>query len=230
MRTGWTKYALALVITGAIFGTAFYIARRFDDQRIADIRATEQQISVDILSNETQYDLLGQLDCQDVADNTGLSSELNSLAGRLSYAESNLGDTNPDVVSLKEQYSLLEIKDYLLMQKVTAQCGIHPVFILYFYSNAGDCTDCAQEGDVLTYLRQTYPGLRVYSFDYNLDLSALKTLTQLRKLNGNLPALVIDNRAPVYGFKNVDDILKIAPEIQKLASTTAQTATSTKGK
>ncbi len=234
MRTGnapleWRKYLLAFVITAAIFGTAFYIAARLNDARLNELRATENQIFIDLLSNETQYDLLGELSCSDIAQNPVLSDELNSLANQLSYAEENLGINNPEVISLKEQYSLLEIKDYLLMQKVASRCGVHPVFILYFYSNAGDCSDCAREGDVLTYMRQTYPSLRVYSFDYNLDLSALKTLIAIRRVEPKLPALVINNQGPIYGVTTVADILKMAPGIKKLATTTPSAASSTDG-
>lgn len=217
----WTKYILAFVITAAIFGTAFYIANRLDAERVADIRATQEAISIDILSTETQFELLGSLDCSTITENPVLSDELNSLAGRLSVAENNLGSTNAEVVSLKKQYSLLQIKDYLLMQQISQKCSkFKPVSVLYFYSNTGDCTDCARSGEVLTYLRQKYPGLRVYSFDYHLDLSALQTLIALRKLNGTLPAFVIQGRAPVYGFSNLEDMEALIPELKTLASTT----------
>ncbi|MGH7141746.1 MAG: hypothetical protein ACREGH_03890 [Minisyncoccia bacterium] len=227
----WQKYLIAFIITAAIFATAFYAANRLDEARVADIQSTEQQISLDILSNETQYDLLSQVDCSELSQNTGLSDELNSLASQLSVAEQDLGDTNPDVVSLKEQYSLLEIKDYILLQTISQKCGTHPVFILYFYSNQNNCPDCGAAGDVLTYLRQTYPGLRVYSFDYNLNLSALKTLENLHNIKPDFPAYVIDEHPNIYGLKTADQLLALAPEIGALASTTAtSTATSTTGR
>lgn len=218
------KYILAFVITAAIFGTAFYIASRLDARRVADIRTAQEAVSIDILSLETQFDLLGSLDCSTITDNPVLSEELNSLASRLSVAEENLGSTNAEVISLKKQYSLLEIKDYLLMREISRTCNkFKPVYILYFYSNEGDCADCAKAGDVLTYLRQTYPGLRVYSFDYHLDLSALRTLTTLRKIDAEegLPAFVVNNRAPVYGFKTLQDMQKLIPELKTLATSTA---------
>jgi hypothetical protein len=221
----WQKYTLAFVITAAIFGTAFYIAARLDAQRIADIRATQEAISTDILSSETQFELLGNLDCSTITQNPVLSDELNNLAGKLSVAEQNLGTTNSEVTQLKAQYSLFEIKDYLLLQQISQKCrNFKPVYVLYFYSNAGDCTQCSQAGDVLTYLRENYPGLRVYSFDYNLDLSALRTLETLRHVTGDtLPAFVINNRAPVYGFKNLAEMQKLIPELKTLATTTATT-------
>jgi len=135
-----------------------------------------------------------------------------------------LGANNAEVISLKKQYSLLEIKDYILMREISQKCTkLKPVYILYFYSNSGDCADCNKMGDVLTYLRQTYPGLRVYSFDYHLDLSALRTLVALRKIDADkgLPAFVVNNRTPVYGFKTLQETQQLIPELKTLATTTA---------
>lgn len=227
MRTAWQKYTLAFIITAAIFGTAFYISQIIDARRVADIRATEESISLDILSTETQFDLLGGLDCKTISENPVLSDQLNSLASRLSIAEQNLGSTNKEVLQLKQQYSLLEIKDYLLLQQVAQKCKLKPVFVLYFYSNAGDCPDCSLTGEELSYLRQQYPNFRVYSFDYNLDLSALRTLMALQKLSGGpLPALIINNRPPVYGFKTLDQLQALIPELKTLSTSTSATSSS----
>ena len=219
------KYILVFIITAAIFATAFYVATRLDSRRLADIRATQESVSIDILSSETQFALLGNLDCKTISENPILSTELNSLASRLSVAEENLGATNAEVIRLKKQYSLLQIKDYILMQQVSQKCNLKPVFVLYFYSNQGNCSECGPAGDVLTYLRTQYPGLRVYSFDYTLDLSAVRTLISLRGLQGQLPALVINDRPPVYGFKTFEEIQTLIPELKTLSTTTAATST-----
>ncbi len=216
----WKKYVLALCITVAIFVTAFFLANHFNNARIADVRATENQIAIDLLSNETQYELLSEQSCSDIAEGSVLSDALNSLVSRLSYAEENLGSKNAEVIMLKKQYSLLEIKDYLLMQKVAARCGTRPVSIIYFYSNSGSCANCSREGDVLTYLRETYPLLRVYSFDYDLDLSALKTLINIRNVRGDLPALIV-NGTTYYGFKDVGEVEKLILHVEKLKVATS---------
>ena len=221
----WRKYVLAFAITAAIFGTAFYIVGRLDASRIAEIRAAQDALSIDLLSSETQFELLGNLNCSMIAEHPVLTDELNTLAEQLSFTESKVGSDSADVISLKKQYSLLEIKDYLLMQQISQKCGTKPVSILYFYSNAGDCADCSRAGDVLTYLRQTYPDLRVYSFDYNLNLSALQTLISLNKVKDTLPALVISNKPPVYGFKSLNDMQTLIPELKLMASSTSATST-----
>ena len=225
--TDWKKYLLAFAITLAIFGTAFYVASTIDSGRIAEIRATQDAISIDLLSSETQFELLGNLDCETLSEHPILTDELNSLSEQLSFAESHLGTDNSEVIELKKQYSLLEIKDYLLMQQIASKCKTKPVSILYFYSNAGDCADCSRAGDVLTYLRQTYPELRVYSFDYNLDLSALQTLEALNKMKDSLPAFVISGKPVVYGFQTLDQMEALIPELKTMATTTSATSTST---
>jgi len=122
------------------------------------------------------------------------------------------------VIRLKEQYSLLEIRDYLITKELAAACGTKPVTVLYFYSNTGDCADCDKAGYALSYLRTTYPALRVYSFDYNLDLGALKTLIVLDKIRNSLPAFVINGKHS-YGFTSLADLEKQFPK-GSLATTT----------
>ncbi len=188
----WKKYLLVFLITGAIFGTAVYLSQSASNRRIAEIRETEDAIAIDILSSETQYDLLAESSCSDDASGPVLSEELNSLADRLSYAENKLGTDNTEVTGLKRYYSILEIKDYLLTNKITEKCKTKPSIILYFYSNQGDCPECERLGYVLTYLRNEYPDLRVYSFDYNLDLSAVRTLRSMLRVENKLPATIDD--------------------------------------
>ena len=70
------------------------------------------------------------------------------------------------------------------------------------------------------------PSLRIYAFDYNLDLSVIRTLKSIYKLSGELPAIVID-RVPYYGFKNKENILSLIPGLKAPLSATS-TGTSTR--
>src|SRR3989338_900279 len=212
---------LAFVIAAALFGTGFWVSNRINDLRLAELRNIQDRIGTDILSLETQFALLESLSCQNIRENSVLSSELNALAARLAYTENQLGSANEEVEALKRQYSLLEIKDFLLMQRVSEKCGLKPVFVLYFYSNQGDCKKCETAGHVLTYLRETYPQLRVYSFDYNLDVGALKTLITINKIENKLPAYAVNGKA-YYGFSDLESIANILP-LDTLATSSATT-------
>lgn len=213
---------IALGITVALAATVVYAVNYLNRARIAELSTIEDQLSIDTLSLDTQFSLLEAAPCDSAASSTALTGELADLGNRLSYAEDQLGSDNPQVVRLKEQYSLLEIRDYLITKQLAEACGTRPVTVLYFYSNAGDCSDCDKAGYALSYLRSTYPALRVYSFDYNLDLGALKTLITILKIRDSLPAFVVDGRHS-YGFTSLSELEKKFPK-GALASTTAANA------
>lgn len=218
-----TRNALiALCITIALVGTVAYAVNYLNRARVAELTAIEDKLAIDILSLDTQFSLLTAAPCDSSASSTTLISELADLGTRLSYAENQLGSDNPQVIRLKDKYSLLEIRDYLITKQFAAACGTKPpVTVLYFYSNAGDCADCDKAGYALSYLRDTYPKLRVYSFDYNLDLGALKTLITVTKVQNSLPAFVINGKQS-YGFTSLNDLENKFPKGSLATSTPKQ--------
>lgn len=218
----WKQYIFSFAITAVIFTTAILTSNWFANKRVVEIRGIQDKIAIDILSSETQFSLLEESSCNDIGSGS-LSTELGTLEEKLTYTEKDRGFDDAEVQTLKRYYSLLEIKDYLLMNKISEKCKRTPVSIIYFYSIDDTCEDCEREGFVLTKLRETYPELRVYSFDYNMDMSAVKTLISINKVKNELPAIVIKDKV-YYGFQSVEDIEKVVPELKKMK---AKTATST---
>ena len=212
---------IALGITIAISGTVAYAVNYLNNARVSELSAIEEQLSIDSLSLETQFSLLESAPCDSSASSVTLTTELADFGSRLSYAENQLGSDNSQVIRLKERYSLLEIRDYLITKQLAQVCRTKPVTVLYFYTNVGDCSDCDKAGYALSYLRDTYPALRVYSFDYNLDLGALKTFIAVTKVKNTLPAFIINGKH-YYGFTSLEDLEKQFPK-GALATTTATT-------
>lgn len=216
MKNDWKKYIIVFFITAALFATAGGLSNFFSNKKMDNIRSIQSKLATDILSSETQFLLLSELSCEQDVSESNLSSELNELADKINYSESNLKG-NAEIIELKRYYSLLEIKDYLLTKKINQKCGEKFVPLLYFYTTANNCTECVKQGHVLTKLRHKYPNLRVYSFDYSLNLSALKALLRIYKIEDTkLPAIVINEKKET-GFKTIEEILEIAPEIIELA-------------
>lgn len=209
------KYIVAFGITAAIFVTAIVVSNILGAKKLDDVRAIENRVALDILSSETQFALLEETSCTDIGPGF-LSQELGPLGQKLSFAENQPELSGDDLEYLKRSYFLLEIKDYLLMKRLTARCGIRPTFILYFYSTKDKCEDCEKTGYVLTALREKYPDLRVYSFDYHFDVGAIKTLRSIYKVKDELPALIINNK-PYYGFKTVEELESQVPAFKELA-------------
>jgi len=223
MSLGTRNALLALVITLAIIGTIVYAINYLDQQRIRELDAIQSQLATDTLSIETQFSLLENAPCEDLSIGTDLTQEVSSLGDRLGAAEARLGSNNPEVLRLKKQYTLLQIRDYILTQRIAATCDIEPVTALYFYSNEeGACESCDRASYALSYLRQAYPALRVYSFDYNLDLGALKTLIAVEKVEEEFPAFVIEGRRS-YGFTDLETFQELFPEDLFATSTATST-------
>ncbi|MEK7569612.1 MAG: hypothetical protein AAB500_01830 [Patescibacteria group bacterium] len=200
----WKKYFVVFLITIALFLSASYLSNYFGSKKIGELKSIQDQIAISLLSSETQYSLLSDLSCKNVSGAV-LSDELAELARKLEWGEKNLGAAE-EVLSIKKYYSLLEIKDYLLAKKIAERCKTKSAFILYFYTTAENCGECEREGLVLTALRDKYPELRVYSFDYSIDLSAVRSMLSIFKIKDTaLPALVIDDEL-LTGFHSLEDL------------------------
>ena len=211
------KYLLTFIITAVIFSAMLYINSIIDQKRVVDVKGVQDQISLDLLSSETQFNLLREASCENIGSSTVLSTELNSLAKKLSYLESNdTGQPNPELIYLKKYYSLLEIKDFILMKQINQKCSSKPISILYFYGNKSDCADCEKMSYVLTELREQYPELRIYSFDTNLNLSAIDTLKSVYHINPLKLPSVVYNEKTFEGFKSIDNMKEVIPALKKL--------------
>ncbi len=208
----WFKYIVTFVITAGIFVTIFFVTKIVNEKKLSEIKSIQDKISIDLLSSETQFSLLKRSTCTQDGSSL-LAPEIGKLGERLIFMENELGAKNESVLGLKKYYSLLQIKDYLLGLELSQKCDFKPIYIVYFYSN--DCADCEKQGYVLTALRSKYPELRVYSFDANLDLSAIATLQTIYNVSDTtIPAIVINEKL-YKGFQSVETIEKLIPDLME---------------
>ncbi len=200
----WKKYVVVFFITLGLFLVASYLSNYFSEKKINQLKLIQDDVAINILSSETQFSLLQDLSCKTLSDSV-FSAELEELGSKLEWGQENLGSTQ-EVQYLKKYYSLLQIKDYLLMKKISERCKVKSAFILYFYTTAENCSECERQGLVLSALREKYPELRVYSFDFSTDLSAVKAMLNIYKIEDTkLPALVIDDNLST-GFYSIEDL------------------------
>jgi thiol-disulfide isomerase/thioredoxin len=228
------KPAIVFLLTIGLFAVAFLASQYVYSVRTQTVNDIEANINRQILESEIQFQLLSDAACDDPDSPNIMLNEINSLAKKLENLESQRGDKDPEVVSLKKNYTLLLVKNYLLLRDRSTRCDEQYATIIYFYSTKDACPDCEKAGIVLSDLRKQYDRVHVYAIDYDLGLPAIETLKSIYRLNGSkLPALVID-RKPYYGFKSKEDIVKLFPEGTVLstpkATTTASTTSSTSTK
>ena len=222
MRIDYSKYIYSLIITVAVFATAILISNFFSNRRVDNIKGMQDNIAINILSIETQFDLLKEVPCDNLDSNI-LSEEMSKIGDRLSYIESSRGGDDVEVIYLKKYYSLMEIKDYLLTKRLAEKCVNKKIaYIIYIYSNSKDCDSCRKQSLVLTALREKYKDLRVYTFDYDLDLSAIETLKKAYKVPETFPIIIIEDKV-MSGYMEKDALESKLP--LSIKATTTPTST-----
>ncbi len=229
-KLNWSRHLTVLLATAIIFAGGFYLSNTIVEKKISAISKLQQGLSIDILSLETQFSILNQAPCKNLNEST-LTKELYDISQKLESVGNSLGKDNPDFLMLKKYYSILEIKHWLLLKKTAKECKMNLVSIVYFYSDKKSCPFCEDQGYILTTLREKYPFLRIYSFDYNLMLAPLDTIKSIYKLKQDLPILIV-NDDEMYGIKPKEELEEILSQYISLAkleekATTTQ-ATTTK--
>ena len=206
----WGKYIFVFLITVSVFGTAIAVNNFFYARRLNEVDSVERRITLNLLSSEVQFELLSEASCA-ASSSPILTDEINTLAAQLEFLEGSRGRSDAEVLSVKERYSLLQIKDLLLVKEIAKRCGGKVYTIVYFYSNKpGSCDDCERQGYVLSALRKDYPDLRVYTFDYDLDLGGISALKKIYGIGGALPAIIIDHKVH-SGFHGIEELGRLLP-------------------
>ena len=201
-----SKFIAAFSITILIFLVIIVSNNYFNEIRMNQLQKIYNDIRVDALNAEAQYEILSENPCL-MMNFDPISGQLFELGNKLTEMEDSLGKTNAQVLDMKKYYSVLEARHWLFVKKVSKQCNSNATPILFFYSNAGDCGDCEQQGFVLGYIKKIMPQVYIYSFDSNLDSSAVKALKASYNIT-EVPSLVIKEK--VYaGLKDADSITSI---------------------
>ncbi len=210
--SSFIKYVAVFIITLFVFVIASYLSDFFTNKKIQSIKTIQDNIFLDLLSSETQFSLLQEIPCNTDSGSI-VSPEMNNLAQKVASSERSSSISEDEITSLKKYYSILEIKDYLLMKRISQRCSTKNEFMLYFYES-DTCDECMKQEYVLDALRVKYPQLRVYLFDTKLDLSALRSMISIYKPEKDSTSWLVVNDKVYTGFKSVEDIEKIIPTLK----------------
>ena len=209
-----SRYLSAFALTIIIFLLGFIISNFVNEAKMQKIYDLENEIRVESLGNELVYNLVSS----DLCANTNLTSytvELSDLGKKLTYMESIYGFESPKVMNIKNYYSLLLVRHWMINTNANSICNISKSNVLFFYTNYLNCGDCEDQGLVLTYVHDKYSSFNIYSFEYQLDNPTMNFLKEKYKLNSSrLPTLIIDDEV-YYGFRNKDFLIDKLNLIEK---------------
>lgn len=202
-----SRLLAAFLLTVVIFLSIILTNNYFNEARLNQLNSLYNSIRIDAFNAEVQYEILSENPCL-ALNFQPITNELYELGNKLTEMENALGKTNQQVLDLKGYYSVLEARHWLFVKKASQRCVTNATPIMFFYSNAGDCADCEQQGFVLNYIRNYVRNsnntVYIYSFDFNLDSSAVDALKHIYNIT-TVPAVVIKDTV-YYGFKNADDL------------------------
>lgn len=116
------------------------------------------------------------------------------LPSRLEEYEKN-NDLSPQYLQLKEEYTLLSLRAWIVSKDIYKKCNTNTVPILYMYST--DCELCVQQGETLDqlkeFLSQMNETFTVFTVDYNQKERTVDTIKQFYQINST-PALIINDK------------------------------------
>lgn len=212
----WKRYLISFIVTIVFFVAAFYLSSQLAQKKVDQVRAIQDKISTDILSTETRFILLGSSSCEHIQSNeefeTSLTAELAEMARRVKFMESQLGYNDERVILIKNQYSLFQIKDYLLHKQIADRCGEEITTVLSFHNLS--CSDCKEQSIVLDEIHNKYPSVRIYWLDTDSNTPAVETLISMFDIKST-PTIVIGEKK-YEGFQSIDKLSEIFDNIEKL--------------
>lgn len=124
------------------------------------------------------------------------------------YATDSSPINQQDFNNLKREYTLAQVRYWLLAKKAKDVCNRDIISVLYFYSSQNTCQQCNNQGFILTYAKKMFgDSLLIFSFDSGFKEEPLIDL-MLKTYNiSSYPSLVIGDKK--YGFTDTNQLIGI---------------------
>lgn len=191
-KISWNRYTSIFLMTLLIFVIGVLVSQRLSSQTSEEILKTQKQVRNYLLSLNLQSDIASEYICR--VNVFELTKEKVNLGQQIEILEKNLGKDNEIVAELKQDYSLLSIRQWLLVKQVKEKCDKDINIILFFYSNTINPTESESQGYVLDYFYEKYPDdVVIYAFDIDEDDPALNTIKAIYGVS-KPPSIVINER------------------------------------
>ena len=183
------RFLLAFIISTFLFVVSIGFGSFLSMQKVYDVENMQYDLLTNVNSNDLAYLLYMQDPCKVKIDDE-FNQELYDTGTKLSFMETQRGRYEKEVVSLREYYSLLEIKQYLFMEDVKEECSRDYNLILYFYE---ECDMCQDQGFLLKYFKEKYNNVYVYSFDFYSSNEAVQNIKKIYNIT-KVPSVNINGK------------------------------------
>ena len=208
-KINWGTYLIAFIISALIFSTGLllgvqtvqYINAGLEGElRSLQLRTTELELLLLLNQGQGNSTSLCTFYESQLAD---FDVQTTSFGQKIDAIEVSRGRGDAAVQDLKHEYLLMQVRDFLLVQKINEQCPIEINTILFFYADEG-CPDCARQGEIGPPLKAEQPHVMIYAFDTDLGLSVVTALERIYGVKG-YPSLVVNGEL-YEGYRSKDEV------------------------
>jgi hypothetical protein len=207
------KYIAAAAITAIIFLLGLFVGLTVDSKRVNLIQDQYLAQRLEFESSQLQYGYISTITSKDSCpamyqlfyDNLKKMDEVRIKLE--TYAlQSKINDNSFEL--LKREYTIEQIRYWMLSQQAQQSCNQDVVRVLYFYSTDKECPDCSEQAFVLDYVKKLFKDkVLIYALDGNLVQEPM--IVALKKQFGvsSYPGIVIETEQSSNEFVSKDRIL-----------------------
>ncbi len=216
-KIDWNRVLLAFLIGNLVFFIGIMLGYFIGQVAKSSAISIEDDIKNEFINLEVQSQILDKYPCSETALDQ-LSFRLDEVGKIVDTLEKRRGVDHPDVLKIKSLYTLFEIKHALLLEQRMKDCKEQYDVIWFFYSNAEktkeekEIRDQSQKlGFILSYLRNKYNFVRVYSIDASIHLPVTSVLRESFNVT-RYPAVVVNDRllGEIEKSEDVEPFLRTA--------------------
>jgi hypothetical protein len=205
------RHIAVLAIVTLVFIVGVFIGLRQGLDATSALASEYETIAIDSTMMDTLYLMEGSgmnesESCE--AYSTLLkkfSQDISEFNYRMWVMENKLGKSDPSLLELKDKFNTLEVRNYLLLEKVDDVCGVNHTYILYFYSNK-NYNPNRDQGKVIQEAITNNETI-VYHFDTDIPNPVVSMLMKHYDVF-MVPSIVV-NKERYSGFKDKDDLKEI---------------------
>ena len=213
------KYALAGILTMLVFTSGLLLGLVIIEYKLDYIQQLSKTQSADYVSLQFQYNYIENLETSALTKEEKcnvLSATLENNLKLLSPALEKLeayelnGDIkNGDYILLKREYTIANLRYWILSEKNKKVCDSDTVSILYFHTQ--DCPICNDQGYILSQIKKIFKDqLLIFPMDISINEPAIDVLKKQYHIQ-TYPTIIIDGKTIETNIDKIKTLEEICP-------------------
>jgi hypothetical protein len=195
-----------LLITIVTFLIGIFIGQTISEYNMSEAKNAQDSLMSNMAGYELAYTILSKEDIC-TTDFTELQKERAKLGREVSDLEERLGSINPSVLTQKELYYTYQLREYILLREIKANCNKTRPLILYFYTVNND--NCIAQGHILDAVQSKYNLSTIYAIDYDAKNPSVSVIKEIYNISST-PSLVIDEKRypQLMALKDIETLIE----------------------